>query len=178
MKQALIAACAAALLPAAAVSSVQQAAPDGVLIEHHYPIPAPPAAAWQALVHPELWWPEDHTWSGARANMRLAPAAGGCFCETWAGGSAEHARVVMAIDGKLLRLRGGFGPLQEMAVAAVLTVVLESKDDGTEAVVTYRISGDAAHRLDQLVPVVDQVIGQQFGAFAAYAGEMTRKAGK
>jgi len=178
VKQTLIAFCAAAILPGPALSSVRHAAPDGVLIEHRYAIAAPPDEAWQALVHPELWWPEDHTWSGARANMRLAPAAGGCFCESWEGGSAEHARVVMAMDGKLLRLRGGFGPLQEMAVAAVLTVTLESKDGGTEAVVTYRISGDAAHKLDQLVSVVDQVIGQQFGAFAAHAGEMGRMAGK
>jgi hypothetical protein len=77
----------------------------------------------------------------------------------------------MAIDRELLRQRGAFGPLQEMAVAAVLTATLTAKDGGTEAVVTYRISGDASHKLDQFVPVVDQVIGAQFGAFAAHAAQ-------
>ena len=177
MKRRLIALCAAAALPGVASAAVQQSAPDGVMIEHRYTIAAPPAETWQALLHPERWWPEDHTWSGARANMSLSPQAGGCFCETWDGGSAEHARVVMVEDGKLLRLRGAFGPLQEMAVAAVLTVTLEPKDEGTVAVVIYRISGDALHKLDQFVPVVDQVIGQQFGAFADHAGEMSRKPG-
>jgi hypothetical protein len=47
----------------------------------------------------------------------------------------------------MLRLDAALGPLQEMAV-----------------------SGDAAHRLDGLAPIVDQELGQQFGAFAEDAG--------
>ena len=160
-----------ALSSTTAVGEVRQAAADGALIEHRYQIAATPAEAWTALIHPELWWPEDHTWSGTRANLTLVAAAGGCYCENWAGGSAEHARVIMAIDGELLRLRGAFGPLQEMAVAAVLTATLAARDGGTEAVVTYRVSGDASHKLDQFVPVVNEVIGLQFGAFAAHASK-------
>jgi hypothetical protein len=53
-----------------------------------------------------------------------------------------------------------------MAVTGVLTVTLAAKGDGTEAVVTYRLSGDPAHKLDGFIAVVDQVIGQQFGNFA------------
>ena len=161
---------AALLLPSAAIAELKHSAPDGVLIEHRYPLAAAPAIAWQALVHPERWWPEDHTWSGARANLELVPAAGGCFCEKWDGGSAEHARVLMALDGQLLRLRGSFGPLQEMGVTGILTVTLTPNEAGTEARVTYRISGDASHQLDQFAAVVDQVIGQQFGEFARHAG--------
>jgi hypothetical protein len=41
--------------------------------------------------------------------------------------------------------------------------------------VTYRISGDASHKLDTFVPVVDKVIGLQFGAFAAYASGLQAK---
>jgi len=158
------------LLPSVAVAELSQSAPDSALIEHRYSLSVAPAAAWQALVHPEHWWPEDHTWSGARANLELVPAAGGCFCERWAGGSAEHARVLMALDGQLLRLRGSFGPLQDMGVTAILTVTLTPNEQGTEARVTYRISGDASHQLDQFAAVVDQVIGQQFGQFARHAG--------
>ena len=158
------------LLPIAAQSDLKHAAPDGALIEHRYRLAATPAEAWQALVHPELWWPEDHTWSGKRAHLGLSPVAGGCFCEAWPGGTAEHARIVMAADSKMLRLRGSLGPLQDMAVTGVLTVTLAPiGSGGTEAVVTYRLSGDPSHALDQFVPVVDRVIGEQFGAFARHA---------
>lgn len=160
------------LLPLLAQAELKQVAPDSALIEHRFRLAAPPGDAWQALVHPERWWPEDHTWSGARGNLSLSPAAGGCFCESWPGGSAEHARVVMAMDGRLLRLRGAFGPLQDLAVTAVLTVTLAPAGDGSEAVVTYRISGDPTHGLEPFAPVVDQVIGLQFGRFADHVGQL------
>ena len=95
----------------------------------------------------------------------------GGFARSWDGGSAEHARVVMALPGKLLRLRGSLGPLQDMAVTGVLTVRLEPKDDGTEAIVTYRLSGAGSHQRAQFAPIVDQVLGQQSGAFAALANK-------
>jgi uncharacterized protein YndB with AHSA1/START domain len=123
------------------------------------------------LQHPEGWWPSDHTWSGAAANLSLSAEAGGCFCERWAEGSAEHGRVVMSRPAQLLRLRAALGPLQEMGVAGVLTIALTAKGDGSEAVVTYRVSGDASHALDKLAPIVDQVLGMQFGNFAAYASQ-------
>jgi hypothetical protein len=37
--------------------------------------------------------------------------------------------------------------------------------------VTYRISGDASHKLDAFAPVVDGVIRQQFAGFAALASK-------
>jgi len=159
------------LLSLDSMAELKQSAPDGALIEHRYMLAAPPAEAWQALIHPERWWPEDHTWSGKRANLGLSPVAGGCFCESWPGGSAEHARVIMAAESKMLRLRGALGPLQGMAVSGVLTVTLSPAGDGTEAVVTYRLSGDPSHALDQFVPVVDRVIGQQFGGLAQHVGQ-------
>jgi uncharacterized protein YndB with AHSA1/START domain len=158
---------AVALFPAVAGAEVKQAAADGVILEHRFELSAAPADAWAVLVHPERYWPNDHTWSGSAANMSLAPEAGGCFCEQWDGGSAEHGRVVMAIPGKLLRFRGSLGPFQEMAVTGIMTVTLTPSDRGTTAVVTYRISGDASHKLDAFASVVDGVIHQQFAGFAA-----------
>jgi len=166
----------ALLLPAATPAAVTQSSPDGAIVVHHFQIAASPQAAWNALVRPELWWPSDHTWSGDRANLRLEAQAGGCFCENWGEASAEHGRIVMAQPGMLLRIRGALGPLQEMAVTAVLTVrLVATGSGGTEATVTYRISGDASHKLDAFIPAVDQVIGLQFGAFAAYASEPRAK---
>lgn len=158
-----------ALVAAIAGGEVKSAAADAMLIELRYTIAAPADKVWESLLHPEDWWPSDHTWSGDRRNMRLSAEAGACFCERWVGGSVEHGRVIMAIPGSLLRIRAALGPLQEMAVAGVITVELEEKDGATNVVVTHRVSGDASHKLDALATVVDQVNRQQFGGLVAAA---------
>ncbi len=158
-----------ALIDAIAGGEVKSAAADAMLIELRYTIAAPADKVWESLLHPEDWWPSDHTWSGDRRNMRLSAEAGACFCERWVGGSVEHGRVIMAIPGSLLRIRAALGPLQEMAVAGVITVELEEKDGATNVVVTHRVSGDASHKLDALATVVDQVNRQQFGGLVAAA---------
>jgi uncharacterized protein YndB with AHSA1/START domain len=162
----LILAGALALLPLAAVAEVKFAAADGFLIEHRFTIEAPATKVWDALLHPEAWWPSDHTWSGDRANLSLSGQAGGCFCERWAGGSVEHGRVVMSMPGRLLRLSAALGPLQETGVTGVITFALDEKDGTTTLVATHRVSGDAAHKLDALAPIVDQVNALQFGGVA------------
>ncbi len=161
----------AAVLPLAAGAEVKSAAPDSFLIEHRFTIAAPAAKAWESLLHPERWWPSDHTYSGKRENLSLDATPGGCFCERWDGGSVEHGRVVLAMPGKMLRFDSALGPMQEMAVSGVITVSLEEKDGTTTAVVTHRVSGDASHKLDALAPIVDQVNGQQFGGMAADAAK-------
>lgn len=159
-----------AVVPPSARGEVKQASPSGATIEHHYAIQVGTAAAWESLVHPERWWPADHTWSGDRSNLRLEARAGGCYCETWGESSAEHGRVVMARPGELLRIVGALGPLQELAVSAVLTIRLAPAAGGrTEATVVYRFSGDPSHGLDAFAPAVDRVLGEQFGNFARAA---------
>jgi uncharacterized protein YndB with AHSA1/START domain len=157
--------------PLAGSAEIKLAAPDAFLIEQRYAIAAPAAKVWDTLLHPEAWWPSDHTWSGDRRNLRLSGEAGACFCERWAGGSVEHGRVVMAIPKSLLRLDATLGPLQEMALSGVITIALAEKDGKTEMVVTHRASGDASHKLDAIAPIVDQVNAQQFGALAAAAAK-------
>ena len=158
------------LLPLAAGAEVALAAPEAMHIKHQFRIASPAARVWESLIHPERWWPADHTWSGKRESLSLSATAGGCYCEQWAGGSAEHGRIIMAIPNRMLRLDAALGPLQEMAVSGVLTITLAEQDGVTTADVNYRVSGDAAHKLDGLAPIVDQVLGQQFGAFAEDAG--------
>ncbi|MBM4220227.1 MAG: hypothetical protein FJ171_11530 [Gammaproteobacteria bacterium] len=114
MRQAVLAGV-LALAPSCAGAEVKFAAPDGFLIEHRFTIAAPAAQVWETLLHPERWWPADHTWSGKRENLSLVADAGGCFCERWDGGSVEHGRVVAVFPGKMLRLDAALGPLQEMA---------------------------------------------------------------
>jgi uncharacterized protein YndB with AHSA1/START domain len=157
--------------PLVGSAAVKSSAPDAFLIEQRFTIAAPAAKVWDTLLHPEDWWPSDHTWSGDRRNLRLSGEADACFCERWVGGSVEHGRVVMAIPGSLLRMNATLGPLQEMALSGVITVSLTEKDGTTEMVVTHRVSGDASHKLDAIAPIVDQVNAQQFGALAAAAAK-------
>jgi uncharacterized protein YndB with AHSA1/START domain len=159
-----------ALLPVLSTAEVKSATPESMLIEHRFTIAAPAATVWETLLHPERWWPPDHTWSGKRESLSLEPAAGGCFCERWDGNSDEHGRVVMLMPGKVLRLDAALGPLQELAISGVINVALEEKDGATTMVVTHRVSGDATHKLDAFAPIVDQVNGLQFGNLAKAAG--------
>lgn len=158
-----------AVLPLAAGAEVKLATADAMLIEHRFTIEAPATKAWDTLVHPERYWPADHTWSGKRESLSLEPIAGGCYCERWDGGSAQHGRVVMAVPDRTLTLDAALGPFLEMAISGILAIQLEEKNGVTTAVVTYRVSGDPAHKLDALAPIVDQVLGMQFGAFARLA---------
>lgn len=158
------------MAPVLVQAEIKQVSAESMLIEQRFQLSAAPQEAWAVLIHPERYWPADHTWSGAAGNLSLQAQAGGCFCENWEQGSAEHARVVMAQPGALLRLQGALGPFQDMAVTGVLSIALSATADGSEAVVTYRISGDASHQLEQLAPVVDAVVAQQFSGFARLAG--------
>ncbi len=152
-----------------AVAEVKSASASGFEIVHELEIDAGYEASWAALARPGKWWPKAHTWSGDAANLSLELEAGGCFCERWKGGSAEHGRVVMVEDTRLLRMVAPLGPLQSMALSAVLTVELKHGKDATRAVVSLRASGDASHALDQLAPAVDRVLGEQFGRWVVYA---------
>jgi uncharacterized protein YndB with AHSA1/START domain len=150
---------AASSRPAAA--EVKRSAPDGMISVHQVVVAARPDLVYGALVQVGKWWAPAHTWSGSAASLSLVPRAGGCFCETWPGGSAEHGRVVMARPNQLLRVRAALGPLQELALAGTLTWELAGEGTSTRMTVTYRVSGDSLHGLDKLAPAVDAVIGEQ-----------------
>ncbi|HEX5760542.1 MAG TPA: hypothetical protein VF121_15255 [Thermoanaerobaculia bacterium] len=156
-------ACLAALLGARpAGAEVRQSAADGFLVMHEVQVGAAPAALFAALGQVGRWWSDQHAWSGSAANLRLELAAGGCFCERWAEGSAEHARVVFVRRDRELRLRGALGPLQAMGLDGLLGFELASTEGGTTRLhVTYRVSGDRQHELAQITPAVDAVIGEQ-----------------
>jgi uncharacterized protein YndB with AHSA1/START domain len=145
-------------LPAGAEVLRQDAGGFEVRLERQ--LAAPPSAAYAALVKIGDWWSDAHTWSGKAANMRITLAAGGCFCERWDTGEAEHGRVLQFVRDRTLRLAALLGPLQTMPVAGVLDFQLQPAGQGTQLVVSYRISGNTPE-LAALPKAVDGVLAEQ-----------------
>ena len=167
---------AAALLAAAlciggagrAGAEATQVSASGFLVTVRHELKAPPARVWAAIGELDRWWNAAHSYSGQATNLSLARQGGGCFCERWGGNSVEHARVVLALEERTLRLEGALGPLQALAVTAVWTFALTPKDGGTTLAVTYRVAGNEGSGLQQLAGPVDGVITEQMRRLAAY----------
>ena len=157
---------AATSLPSFAATS--GVTPAGYLVTHTAELAGTPAAAYAALGEIGKWWNGSHTYSGAASNLSIELRAGGCFCESWGeGNSIEHARVIYAAPGKLLRLEGGLGPLQDMAISGVMTFALAEAEGKTRLTFTYRVRGAEAN-LDKTAAIVDKVLGEQVSRFVAY----------
>jgi len=167
------AAAALALLAGTACAEVSGVSPSGFVVTHHAQVAAPPAQVFAAAGHPERWWNGEHTYSGDAANLSLVLSAGGCFCERWGDNSVEHARVLYVGRDRALRLSGGFGPLQALAVDAILTMTFAANDGHTTVQWVYRVSGNADAALDKLAGPVDRVLGEQLGRLAKAAAAGT-----
>lgn len=167
MRYASIALAVLAASPAAA--EVTTSSDTSFVVTQKLNVAAPPARLWAALIAPAQWWSSEHTWSGSAANLTLDPQAGGCWCESLPGGGVEHMRVVFVQPEKMLRMRGGLGPLQAMPVGAVLTFELTPAADGrsTALSVTYAVAG--ASGLDKIAAPVDGVLGLQVARLKAAA---------
>jgi hypothetical protein len=67
-----------------------------------------------------------------------------------------------------LRIHGGFGPLQEMGASGVLTFTLTPDANGAKISMSYRVAGEPGLGLDQIAPIVDQVLMEQFARLGRY----------
>jgi uncharacterized protein YndB with AHSA1/START domain len=170
---AAIATISAASLSQAAVQEVREGAftTQSVIL-----VDLPTSAAYRAATQLSRWWDPAHTWSGSAKNLTLEAKAGGCFCEKLAdGGSVQHARVVFAQPGKMLRLDGALGPMQDMAVTGVLTFAFAPDGPGTRITVTYRVSGTLTMDTGKLAAGVDQVLAGQFERLRGFANSRAKR---
>ena len=162
MKARLFALAAALAGPAAATAEVTSSSPIHFDIESRVTVAAPPATAYAALGDVGAWWDGAHSYSGDAANMRIDLWAGGCFCETLPdGGTVEHMRVIQALPGRVLRMSGGLGPLQEEAVVGTMTWTLRAVPEGTEIVSRYLVSGHVRGDTGAYAAPVDTVLRAQ-----------------
>jgi uncharacterized protein YndB with AHSA1/START domain len=175
MRTTMMAAASLAFLAAGvARAEVVDAQPNGFEVKHKVVIDAPAATVWDVMIQPSKWWAAAHTWSRSAANLSLAPASGGCFCERLPnGGSVVHMTTINAAPGQKLVLSGALGPLQTSGATGALTFLLAEKDGKTTLTVTYDVGGYLKGGLDKWASGVDGVIGQQVAGLKS-AVEATR----
>ncbi len=143
-------------------------------------VKAAPYAVWTALITPNKWWSNSHTWSGNAENMYISAQAGGCFCELLPmpadapegvrRGSAHHMTVVMVDPPKALRMRGGLGPLQSEPVDGVLTITMAPGKNGTTITFEYVVGGYMRFPTSDIAKAVDGVMSQQLNSLAKLLG--------
>lgn len=173
-------AAAALLLAAPATAEVVEQTDNGFATRDSVTVKATLYETWQALIAPAQWWSDSHTWSGDADNLFISAQGGGCFCEMLpvregspAGvrrGSALHMTVLQADPPKVLRMRGGLGPLQSEPVDGVLTVTLAEADGGTRIVWEYVVGGHMRFEVPKIAKAVDGVMTQQLRGLARQLG--------
>lgn len=143
-------------------------------------VKATPLATWLALTRPADWWNGEHSWSGDARNLTLTPQGGGCFCEripvgdsgnsSAMEGSARHAEVLQAFPMRVLRMSGGFGPLQGEPVNGILTVTLKEVPGGTRILWEYNVGGPMRYKIADIAPAVDAVMSEQLKRLQDHLG--------
>ena len=152
------------------LAALGKVTPSGYVVTIEAPIRARPLAAFTALQQVGKWWSDEHTYSGNARHMTLAGQAGGCFCERWNHNSIEHARVLYVDADKLaLRLQGGLGPLQAMAVNGIMDFRIKARGDDASLTFTYRVRGTADDGLDKTAAAVDRVLSEQVARLVLFA---------
>ncbi len=160
-----------ASLPNFAQAKLAASSENHFIVEHEVTVPLDAVSSYRLMGKPSQWWNSGHTWSCDAKNMSMQLKAGACFCETWKGNSVMHAQVIMAQPSSVLRLQGALGPLQHMAVNAVLTFSLKKEQAETKVTMNYRVSGNASSNLATIAPIVDKVLGEQLEGFRKAASK-------
>jgi hypothetical protein len=152
------------------MAEVKDSSDIGFTIQDTVIIAAEPNDVYHSLVaEVGRWWDSAHTFSGNASNLSINDKAGGCFCEKLKkGGSVRHLEVVFADPGKTLRLIGGLGPLQAMAVTGSMTWSLSKTDMGTNVTITYSVGGYRPDGLQKMAPLVDKVMFEQLKRLKEY----------
>lgn len=163
MRQWLTCFCVLLASHAMACADLVDVADQGFSLHYQTTIKADPETVYEHFVNVGTWWSSAHSWSGDSRNMKLELQPGGGFDEQLPnGGFARHMEVVYVDPGRLIRLKGVFGPLQELALQGAMSVKLRKADDQTVLEVTYHVSGYAPGGLKKWAEPVHQVVTQQF----------------
>ena len=154
---------------AAANAAVIGANGGGFHVQHQLRIAAPPAKVWEMVLSPGRWWSSEHSWSKNAANMTIQPTQGGCWCERWSGGQAEHMRIVHITPMTMVRMRGGLGPLTGLGLHGVMTWTLTEMPGGhTTVTLDYIVGGYSERGFAGLSKAVDGVLAEAVNRLQMY----------
>jgi len=159
-----------AMLVAPVRGEVLETSAAGFSVRNAAAINAPPATVYAALTDKVGgWWDPVHTFSHDARNLSMDAKPGGCFCERLPeGGGVQHMSVVYASPGKLLRLTGAIGPLQEAALTGTMTWTLSQAGGGTAVEMTYTVGGFRAGGFRDMPTIVDGVLRGQLARLKAF----------
>jgi hypothetical protein len=158
--------------PQMATADVKSSSPAGFVVRIELPVAAAPAEIYTRIFEIGRWWSDAHTYTGKASNLTLKNEPGGCFCESLPGGGfVRHAALEYSDKGKVVRLSGGLGPLQELGAQGILSFNLQPAEKaGTRLVVSYVVGG---YPLDEkglaaLAGPVDGVLKEQLERLKRY----------
>lgn len=144
-----------------ATAGVVSVGQGGFIVARDVQVNAAPERVYRHYVEDYgRWWHPSHSWSGDALNFTLDAQPGGCLCERWAGGAAQHMRVGYVEPGRVLRLVGGLGPLQQLGLSGTLNLNFAAAGEGTLLKLEYRVAGYDPAGFDKLAPLVDGVLGE------------------
>ena len=116
------------------------------------------------------WWDPEHTYSDNASNLSIQPVINGCFCENLGnGGFVRHMTVVYVNPGQILRLEGGLGPLQELAVTGSMTFMIIPDALKTKLSFHYTVGGYFPGGASAWATMVDKVLGEQLKRLKDFA---------
>jgi hypothetical protein len=155
------------LLLAAGVAlhaEVADSAANGFTIKSTWTVNAPPDVVYKNLMNVGDYWNPQHTFSGNAHNLSIEARVPGCFCEKLPnGGGVRHLEVVYLVPGKVIRLVGGLGPMQALAVNGSMTIQLAPVDpSSTKISLTYAVEGYMEKGLNTFAPMADAMLKEQF----------------
>jgi len=161
---------AALVMATPARGEVSDKASNGFTVKVVLQVAAPPETVYTSLVrHVGEWWDSEHTYSGDAKNLSIVAQPGGCFCEVWPAGGVQHGTVVNVAPGRLLRINGSLGPLQEAGVSGAMTWQIAKSGTGSTLTFTYSAGGYFPGGLDTIAPAVDMVLTRQAQLLKAHA---------
>jgi uncharacterized protein YndB with AHSA1/START domain len=158
------------LIAAPVRAEILDSTPAGFTVKTVAGVQAPAARVYQALTdRVGSWWDASHSYSGNAANLSIDARPGGCFCERLPTCGVQHMTVIYADPGKLLRMTGGLGPLQDLAVTGVMSWKLTESSGQTTIELTYKVAGYApGGGVGAFAMPVDNVLSGQLKRLVQY----------
>ena len=143
--------------PAMGMADVINATAEGFSLRFEKHFEQPADVVYRTVIDLESWWDPDHTYSGDASNLKLELRPGGCLCEYWEGGAVQHLTVGYYKENETLRLLGGLGPLQQMAVSGSMSFIVVDAGSGSRLIFVYEVGGYWKDGLESMAKPVDDV---------------------